>query len=308
MGKSPSDYILRVRVGNSYDTSTHQTASVNDEANPVLVDGEHFKGYIAVRIANFSGVVPEGNEQQKPKANPSSHYFHGRSRRYSVMIQGRFKEEWNGDDIIYGIEFDGKIRTPTGVSLAVKIAKWLDPALDVCLSGPQPYIFSPMISAMNSMAIFPPDAPEDDTNTDIGVWSFASRLIPEQPAALFPISSQAPALTAFEKRKSHFGDAKARKEIRIRSDQVFCMDFYDAYFDFNSISLKLPGFSLNVFKYWDGQPMRFVCRTRDRSATFFVVQFEFLDREKLGLLPAGASDANIPFSGLDGLDDAVSSP
>jgi hypothetical protein len=65
------------------------------------------------------------------------------------------------------------------------------------------------------------------------------------------------------------------------------MDFYDAYFDFNSVSLKLPGFTLNAFKYWDGQPMRFRARTKDRSATFFTIIFELLDRESLGLGKTG---------------------
>jgi hypothetical protein len=38
-------------------------------------------------------------------------------------------------------------------------------------------------------------------------------------------------------------------------------------------SVKLPGFSINAFKYWDGeQPLRYVCRTRDGSKVFFVVQ------------------------------------
>lgn len=44
MGKQPSDYVLRVRAGSSYDPATHVSVNVNDEQNPVLIDSEHFTG------------------------------------------------------------------------------------------------------------------------------------------------------------------------------------------------------------------------------------------------------------------------
>jgi hypothetical protein len=60
------------------------------------------------------------------------------------------------------------------------------------------------------------------------------------------------------------------------------MDFYDAYFDFPNLTLKLPGISLSIFKYWDGeQAIRYVCRSRDGNAIFFVFQFELIQRSKL---------------------------
>lgn len=55
------------------------------------------------------------------------------------------------------------------------------------------------------------------------------------------------------------------------------MDFYDAYFDLSSFTVKLPGFSINAFKYWDGvQPLRYACKTRDGTRVFFVVQMVIL--------------------------------
>ncbi|TPX72720.1 hypothetical protein SpCBS45565_g00384 [Spizellomyces sp. 'palustris'] len=388
MAKAPTDYALRVRAGPSYDPTSHVTVSVNDEANPIIIDSEHFTGYILVRMANYIGLAADNSST--PISNPQSHYFHGRNRRYSIMIQGRFKKKWNGDDILFGVDFDTKVRTPTGVSLALKIAKWLDPALDASLSGDKPWIFSPLLSAMNSLAVYKIDAPEvndvlpavdtsahamaekdgppkikgnkvhphtngspnqsghavegenwvwdaavgvgdavDSTTAaiegmsikssvkpsapqsppsiNVGTWSFHSRLVPEDPTLLFPDASKAPALTAYEKRKKHFAEAKARKEAAFLPELVYCMDYYDAYFEFNTISLKLPGFSVNAFKYWDGQPVRFVCRSRDKSAVFFVVQFELLDRAKLGIPPARL-DVSIPVMTAEALEDPVVSP
>lgn len=41
------------------------------------------------------------------------------------MLQGRFAEEINGNDILFGIDSDTPARLPTGVGVAIKIAKWL---------------------------------------------------------------------------------------------------------------------------------------------------------------------------------------
>lgn len=152
-----------------------------------------------------------------------------------------------------------------------------------------------------------PQCTNGGPSVPIGKWSFHSRLISEDSTGLFPDASKAPTLTAYEKRKKHFADAKARKEVVIWPDNIYAMDYYDAYFDFNTMSLKLPGFSVNAFRYWDGQPLRFVCRSRDRSTVFFVVQFELLDRAKLGIPPAEI-EVSVPGNVADVLEDPVESP
>ncbi|KAJ3033731.1 hypothetical protein HK097_004740, partial [Rhizophlyctis rosea] len=326
MGKSAADYILRVRAGASYDPTTLQTAYVNDEQNPILIDTPHFTGYLVVRVLNFNGVTPDPSKPLLP--NPASNYFHGRNRRYSISIQGRFKKDWNGDEVIFGTDFDTKIRTPTGCGLAMKIAKWLDPALEADLQCEKPWLYSPFVSAMNALAVFDPSSPEiqnpssshkhhhsstssssksnrispSDPSTalqslslsssqqppQIGLWSFHTRMVPEDPALLFPNPSSAPTLTAYEKRKKHFGVTQTRSEVTLSSSHIYAMDFYDAYFDFGTLTLKLPGFSVNALRYWDGQPLRFVCRTRkgmgkprgeDDGTVFFTVVFELVERE-----------------------------
>ncbi|KAJ3300669.1 hypothetical protein HK104_008603 [Borealophlyctis nickersoniae] len=347
MKKSAADYILRVRAGTGYEPENLKIVNVNDEHNPILIDSEHFTGYLVVRVLNFSGITPNG---EQPIPNPASNYFHGRNRRYSVMIQGRFKKAWNGDDLIFGADFDTKVRVPTGVGLALKIAKWLDPALDADLYCEKPWLYTPLVSAMNALAVFPPDAPEvrdalsthhhhhgagspqpvkanrvspasprptsaktlsEDphstnnsdatsptitkrpaaaTTPEIGIWSFHSRPVPENTSLLFPSPETAPALTAYEKRKKHFADAAVRSSLTLSPDHIFCMDFYDAYFDFNKVELKLPGFSVNAFKYWDGQPLRFVGRSRDGKAVFFVISFELLER---GSVECGTADVPV---------------
>ncbi|KAJ3077564.1 hypothetical protein HK102_005142, partial [Quaeritorhiza haematococci] len=385
--KSPEDYVLRVKAGPSYDLSKSVFCSVNDEFHPVIVDSENFCGYILIRMRDFDGYVPDdepepapvengnGNGQHKQQAgkrlpikNPPSDYFKGRNRRYSIMVQGRFKKTFNANDILFGVDFDTPVRSPPGSSLVLKMAKLLDPNIEADITCSTPWGYSPWICAMNSLGVFPEDAPEvqdmwdsingpgvvsssasiisttstsaestastsffkkgwkmlgvssnsssnassttsstssltenatngdpsstwhnnkvqpssspisttttmtslssaiTSTNTNrplllasptgpskltspstlplnIGKWSFHSRLIPEktQPLVTSPsspsstTSSKQPDLSTYDKRKKYFSDPKTRSNTVVTPDHVYCMDFYDAYFDFGSL-------------------------------------------------------------------------
>jgi hypothetical protein len=172
--KTAADYILRVKAGAGSDPSTFQTINVNDENNPILIDSEHFTGYIIVRMLNFNGITPDNTP---PIQNPASSYFVGRHRRYSIVFQGRFKKAWSGDEIIFGIDSDTPLRTPPGISMALKIAQWLDPALDADLSSNTPWVYSPFVSAMNALAVFPLDAPEVNDDKSVPLMPSMQSLV-----------------------------------------------------------------------------------------------------------------------------------
>ncbi|KAI8896440.1 hypothetical protein BC833DRAFT_528278 [Globomyces pollinis-pini] len=298
---SHEEYIVRISAGANY--SELSTVMVNDESTPVWIDSEHFVGYLVVRMLNFNGVTPELHDSQKkgthchhPIHNPDSSYFEGKNRRYSIMLQGRFKKSYGGDDIIFGADFNTSIRTPTGVSLAIKIAKWLDPAIEADFGCKEPYMYSPLVSSMNSLSVqVPQDSDNEISNDDssattletcqsqVGNWRFSNSMVPENPDLLFANPEHRGIITTYEKRKKFFSNIAKRKQVEFSPDYVYCMDFYDAYLDFNTASVKLPGFSLNILGYFDGQQLRYACKTRDRSATFFVVQFELLKKSDYGL-------------------------
>ncbi|KAJ3388978.1 hypothetical protein HDU92_001217 [Lobulomyces angularis] len=337
--KNINDYIVRVRAGPGYDCSSLQTVNVNNEHSPVLIEGEYFTGFLSVRLKNFSGVVSEKFKNQNPIANPDSTYFEGKNRRYSITVQGRFSKEINCDDIIFGINLDSPVKSPPGTNLAIKFGKWLDPGLFVETEGDNPYIMSPLFCSMNTIGIFKADSFEvNDTEiqsgkliskspshtikddkinalpkTNIGKWSFHSRLVPENVSLLinesqvlntksddesgtkFSLTSNyltkkkvvsdiniKKNFETFEKRKKFFTDVNNRKKFNISTDHIYCMEYYDAYFDINTISLKLPGVTLNGFRYWEGQPLRYVARSRsDPSIVFFTCWFELIEKSTL---------------------------
>jgi hypothetical protein len=52
--------------------------------------------------------------------------------------------------------------------------------------------------------------------------------------------------------------------------------------DFNTLSVSLPPpFTLHIplLKYWDGQPVAYVCRSRDASTVFWSVAFQIVDAD-----------------------------
>ncbi|KAI8849173.1 hypothetical protein BC829DRAFT_443177 [Chytridium lagenaria] len=264
MVKDASDLILRIRAGPGYDQENLQVVNVNDEANPILIDSEHFTGYLVVRMHNFNGMTPENKQ---PIRNPPSNYFKGHHRRYSIMVQGRWKKAWNGDEIIFGIDADQRIEHP-GVNLESKL-----PNAQVVLFR------QPKVSIKNKLLTLTP-TPSPQTTLAVG---HSTPPIPDSTGLLFD-APNAPSLPSYEKRKRHFADPAARRAAQIHTENIYAMDFYDGYFDFNAVCLRLPGFSVNALKYYDGQPLRFVCRTRDRSVTFLLCILNCWEREALGLL------------------------
>jgi Protein of unknown function (DUF1769) len=309
------DYFLRVRAGPNHQQLI--TVCVNDETNPIIIDNEHFSGYLIVRMVDFKGVTPQMDNSKgntnTAKVNgsgqilnqPQSSYFKGKNRHYSMVLQGRFKKQWHGDEIIFGVDLDVPVRAPMGTATGIKIAKWLDPSIEADVECSKPYIFSPLVSAMSSLSVYDANSPDlkkpapnanssavtivssvdpkqtpESFESKLGQFSFHSSVVEENLALLMvDDKDKDKKATSHEKRKKHFTSNANRVAALIKPDLVYSMDFYDSHFDFNSCMIKLPGFSLNAFKYWDGQPIRYSATTRDRSAVFFVVQFELVPKK-----------------------------
>ena len=152
-------------------------------------------------------------------------------------------------------------------------------------------MFSPMVTAMNSLSVLDIDSEHlkseieskhdmistDDANVlEVGKWAFHSKNIPEQTNKLHPGKEFA----SYENRKKYFCNAQVRETTIISPEHIYAMDFYDGYFDINTAQIKMPGFSLNALKYWDGkQKLRYSLTTRDRKTVFFCIQYEFVKRK-----------------------------
>lgn len=69
-------------------------------------------------------------------------------------------------------------------------------------------------------------------------------------------------------RRSYFSNAANRQEVAFGPSDIITTDFCYGFIEFSpSLSLRLPGgLSFDLVRYWDGQPVRFVCCERKETA------------------------------------------
>ncbi|CAA7264369.1 unnamed protein product [Cyclocybe aegerita] len=70
--------------------------------------------------------------------------------------------------------------------------------------------------------------------------------------------------TSSSQRRSYFSNPEKRKTVKFGPDDVITTDFCYGFINFApSLSLQLPGgLSFDLTRYWDGQPVRFMCCQR----------------------------------------------
>ncbi|KAH8556377.1 hypothetical protein BGW37DRAFT_448052 [Umbelopsis sp. PMI_123] len=245
---------LQVRAGTSIETL--QKIVINDDANPFELNSDAFNGRGVVRVRDYTGV--------NKAAAQSSQYFDAYSDMFSIQVQGRFLIPATADDIVFGNAFDTPLRLPPGSSIALRFAKWFDPAIELDLYADKPKAFSPLVVTMNTLKV------QVSPNT-LPPWPSSSGERIDEDPSIFNIEAG--------QRRKVLCDSGKRKNFKIKPDMVFTMDFYNGYLNFDKCAIQIPGFEIQVLKYWDGQPLRYIAKMRDDSATFFIIEFTLVDEQ-----------------------------
>ncbi|TGJ87853.1 hypothetical protein E0Z10_g938 [Xylaria hypoxylon] len=189
----------------------------------------------------------------------------------------------SGHDLQFGNDFDHPIRDrlPPGFSYAMNIVKWwIDPGLDGDPYADMPHLYGPGLSSFNSIYV---GEGEHD---------------PEKGGLYFEEGGDEAGLEARRAIGAPDG-AKERKKWALGSDskdkwvfeygKTYCVDFFNPYIDFKDFSLRLPGFTLPIMKYWDGQglrahnkrshTLRYVLRNRATGDTYLAILFSLYLKE-----------------------------
>lgn len=122
---------------------------LNDTAHPHEIDTEHFVGRLLVRVIDAPGAQV---------GDPGREYFEGRSRKFCIQIEGRFKSRLNGNDVLFGTDFDHFVDFPKApFNAGMKVAKYIDPCTFYEFHPPsgRPYIMSPYVACMNTFCAWP---------------------------------------------------------------------------------------------------------------------------------------------------------
>ncbi|GAA5820899.1 hypothetical protein JCM3770_004858 [Rhodotorula araucariae] len=148
---------LEVTVGP--DRFHMQPAWVNHPSRPTEINTPLFAGRVLVFVRDFAGVTPDGSPPKR-----DAEYFEGRSRKFAILIEGRFKHRdgvapYSGDEVQFGSDFD---YLPDSFPLSpfnagMKVAQWIDPATHHEFRPPhgRPYIMSPWSACVHTFAAYP---------------------------------------------------------------------------------------------------------------------------------------------------------
>ncbi|CAB4406441.1 unnamed protein product [Rhizophagus irregularis] len=291
---------LQISVGSSYDSAEHKIMLPNDDSRPYFINTSHFTGRICIRIKDFKGIAPSGTTRIE-----SSPYFEGYNVKYSIQVQGRFKENnLTADDIVFGNDFDKKINLPFGSSLGLKILQYIDPGLQADIYSDEPWAYSPLVYTMNKINLY--EEPIIKGDEWLPSWPSSNG---EHIEENVNCPSEGVEFKDVSERKKYFENETNRKQFQIKDNQIWNFDFFNSYIDFNDVAVTLPGFKLGVLQYWEGQPVRYVCKTRgekrDSSIVFFVVVFQLVEEEDDNTITMSKSEDIIKESNSNDVEEIL---
>lgn len=191
-----------------------------------------------------------------PKHSPTtSPYFSNPPHthdQYSISFTAIPKVDIPGNALLFGNDFDRPIRDhlPYGFGAAMRIVKLtIDPGIDGDAYADKPYLYGPALSSVNVLRVGKKraDLPTEEAETVLTEGGDGDG---EQIREEHKVPADASA------RKKWFLDEEHRKEWVFEKGRLYGVDFFNPFLDFNQLALKLPGFSLKLMSYWDGQPLR----------------------------------------------------
>ncbi|KAH9441659.1 hypothetical protein Pst134EA_032711 [Puccinia striiformis f. sp. tritici] len=154
---------LKIMIGPNREEM--EIAHVNDSTQPTIINSEYFVGRVLIKIRDFEGITPDGSSPIR-----SHVYFDGRSRKFDIQIEGRFKkregvEPYSGEEVHFGSDFDHIVDFPkSAFNAGMRVARWIDPNVFYDLTPPseRPFIMSPYLACMNTLCAWPcPDRMKD---------------------------------------------------------------------------------------------------------------------------------------------------
>ncbi|KAL2863818.1 DUF1769 domain-containing protein [Aspergillus lucknowensis] len=268
-GSIKANYRLKVTAGGDYDPTTHQDVPVN-EAQTLRIDSRHASTNLSVRIQNYTGFPDHAPQTNRYFSHPLHH-----KDQYSISFAIAFKHPVNGNDLLFGNDFDRPIRDrlPPGFNAALRLVQWtIDPSLDGDAYADKPYMYSPAVATWNQFRI------GDKING--GQLPDVHNLVIEEGAEGEgeSIRDEKGIPGTVQGRRAHFQSEDTRKAWEFEVGRVYFADFGNRYLDFNDFTLRLPGFSINALHYIDEDThtLRYVLKNRVTGEVYFVILFSLV--------------------------------
>ena len=172
-----------------------------------------------------------------PDGSPSTsdyfkHSLH-ESDRYSISFSFIPKEDINGNDLVFGNDFDHPIRDrlPMGFNAALKIVKWtLDPNIQGDPYADKPYLYSPALATWNQLRI-------GDKNATADRNMMKNYVVEEgaQGTDGANVRTQLQIPSTAEGRRKHFQSEEHRRAFNFEAGRLYMADFGNKYLNFGGM-------------------------------------------------------------------------
>lgn len=238
--KLAEKYILKVTAGPDYEEKNQKVVAVNSE-KPFNISSSRIDANITVRVQNYRG-LPKNSPQTSPYFSKEPH----KSDLYSLAFDFTPKEDVNGNDLVFGNDFDHPIRDklPPGFSQAMKIVQWfIDPGLYGDAYADEPYLYGPFLSSINTFRIGGKDAQgaQQDKSSDESV--IVSEGADGDGAEVRTVANLPGDAAA---RKKYFLNKQHLQDFKFDKGRTYSADFFNPYLDFNG---KAWGQKTVMFEY-----------------------------------------------------------
>jgi len=277
-------YILKVTYGPNYEDQ--KPLPINTE-EATQVSSSHLTANIRVRIQNYRG-LPQGS----PKSSPYFDHDKHKHDLYSLAFTFTPKADIPGQNIVLGNDFDHPIRDklPPGFNQAFKIATWfIDPGLYGDVYADEPYLYGPLLSSINTLRVGPRDDAQQEkveetraNEQDVVVFAEGADGDGEDVRKDLGVPADGPQRQKFFLTKANL------ERFTFEKGREYSCDFFNPYLDFNDFALRLPGYGLipgitiPIISYWDGQPLRYVLKNRATDEPLFVIIFTLVPKDGSG--------------------------
>ncbi|KAK9448913.1 uncharacterized protein V1518DRAFT_416673 [Limtongia smithiae] len=271
---------LRVSAAPGYDAPATVVAVNTAQATQITTADASV--VLRARVQNYH--APSSATAFLPNTSPYfSNPLHAYDQ-YSIGFTITFTKDTSFDDVLFGNDFDKPIRDslPYGFFAAYRIFKYMvDPSAEGDLYVDKPYLYGYAVTSVNAIALGAGPGEDDEVGAiEEDLYRISEEEI-EADSADAETRSEIPR-TARERQKFFLTESN-RTQYHFRAGQKYSFDFYNAYLEMggsNTFAVKLPGYSLDVLKYWDGQPLRYVLKSKSRpEKVYFVLLFELVPEE-----------------------------
>lgn len=173
-----------------------------------------------------------GYPENSPSTSPYFEHPLHKKDLYSICFSIIFKEPVNGNNLVFGNDFDNPIRDflPPGFNTALKMVKWtLDPGLDGDVYADQPYLFSPALATWDIFRVGDKMSKSDNVptlhNEVIEEGAYSEEAVEKRQQFNIP--------DTVEGRRKHFQDEGNRKEFEFEPGRMYVADFGNPYLAFS---------------------------------------------------------------------------